>query len=78
MIRSNMRRLRWHKQDTDGRKLTYKTMSEETGLAVTTLSRLLDFDHVERVDGKTLDALCDYFGCAVGDILEHVPGEGQK
>lgn len=81
MIRSNLRRLRTEKESREARKLTYEVMVGETGLANTTLQRLLDFDGISRIDGRTLDTLCRYFSTpgepvGVGDILEYVPEEG--
>ena len=28
---------------------------------------------IDRIDGSTLNGLCGYLGCQVGDILEYVP-----
>ena len=73
MILSRVRRLRFEKEEQEGRKLTYAVMQEETGLASATLAALLKTDPVERINGQTLDTLCRYFQCSVGDILECVP-----
>lgn len=73
MIVSRLRRLRFEKEEQERRKLTYETLQEETGLASSTLSRLLKNEPIDRIDGKTLDTLCQYFGCGVGDLLEYVP-----
>lgn len=75
MIRSKLRRLRFEKEEKEGRKLTYETLREETGLASNTLARLLKPDPMDRIDAQTLDALCSYFVCDVGDVLEYVPNE---
>jgi len=77
MIRSRLKRLRVDKEEAEGRKLTYKVISEETGLSEGVLVRLMgSFD---RVDVGTLDKLCHYFSVGVGDVLEYVPGtEAQK
>ena len=72
MIISRLRRLRFEKEEREGRKLTYETLQQETGLAFSTLSRLLKSGPIDRVDGKTLDVLCEYFDCSVGDVLERV------
>lgn len=73
MIQSKLRRLRFEKEEKEGRKLTYETLREETGLASNTLARLLKPDPLDRVDAQTLDALCRYFECSVCDVLEYVP-----
>lgn len=73
MIVSKMRRLRFEKEEAEGRKLTYEILTEETGLAPSTLARLLKGEPIDRIDGQTLDTLCRYFNCNVGDILDYVP-----
>ena len=79
MIMSKVRRLRFEKQEQEGRKLTYTVMQQETGLAAATLASLLKNDPIERINGQTLDTLCRYFACGVGDVLEFVPDkEGQS
>ena len=75
MIRSKVRRLRFEKEEREGRKLTYETLTEETGLSSSTLSRLLKNDQIDRIDGQTLTTLCQYFNCGVGDLLEYVPDD---
>ena len=73
MIQSKLRRLRFEKEERDGMKLTYEKLTEDTGLASSTLARLLKSDTVDRIDGQTLSTLCWYFECGVGEILEYVP-----
>ena len=73
MILSRVRQLRFEKEEREGRKLTYEVMAKDTGLAPTTLSRLLKREPLDRVDAATLDTLCTYFGVGVGEVIEHVP-----
>ena len=73
MIRSKLRRLRFEKEERDGVKLTYETLTDKTGLASSTLARLLKAETVDRIDGPTLSVLCRFFECGVGDILEYLP-----
>lgn len=76
MIRSRLKRLRVDKEEAEGRKLTYKVITEETGLSEGVLVRLMGtFD---RVDVGTLDTLCRYFAVGVGDVLEYVPDAPTK
>ena len=78
MIRSRLGVLLAEKSHAEGRKITYETVVKETGLSKSTLVRLNAANFGTTGDGvrmDTLDTLCDYFGCAVGDILEHVSGE---
>lgn len=74
MIRSNLNLLRAQKETTDGRKLPYRVISEETGLSQNVLVRLMN-SKFERIETPTLDALCAYFECQVGDLIYYVSGE---
>ncbi len=73
MIRTRFEELRLQKARQRGvTRIPLRQIVEETGLAETTLLRLSN-DTSTRVDYSTLDALCKYFGCTVGDLLEYVP-----
>jgi putative transcriptional regulator len=73
MLLSKARRLRFEKEERDGKKLTYERMVEETGLSSTTLARMFKTEPLERVDAGTIGALCRYFECDLSDLLEYVP-----
>jgi putative transcriptional regulator len=45
-------------------------LQRATGLARNTLSGLYRED-VTRIDLATLDAICQHYGCTVGDVLEY-------
>lgn len=77
MIRSKLKRLRVDKEERERRKLTYKTISSETGLSEGVLVRLMN-SKFDRVEVPTLDALCRYFDIGIGDLLEYVPEESQS
>ncbi len=49
-------------------QLTQRQLSEETKLGVTTINRLFRNDF-SRVDTNTVETLCAYFGCEVGDLF---------
>lgn len=53
-------------------RLPLQQIADETGLSFGTLQRLSTNTNT-RIDYSTLDALCLYFKCRVGDLLEHVP-----
>lgn len=74
MILSNLNLLRAKKETLEKRKLPYRVISEETGLSQGVLVRLMN-SQFERVETPTLNALCNYFGCDVGDLLHYVPEE---
>ncbi len=81
MIKSRLAILLAEKGHAENRKVTYDLVVRETGLSKGVLVRLNAQDFGSGADGirmDTLDTLCTYLGCAVGDILEHVPGDKQK
>ena len=47
-------------------------LQRDTGLARNTLAGLYR-DDVARIDRNTLNLLCAYFNCGVGDLIEWVP-----
>lgn len=51
-------------------------MAQESGISYQTVSRTMT-GASETIALKTLDALCNYFDCGAGDILEYVPGGGE-
>ena len=50
-----------------GRKLTYRTISKETGISTTTLTKYIN--QGGGIDPGTLEKLCEYFECQPGDLL---------
>jgi putative transcriptional regulator len=49
-------------------KLTQRGLAREIGLGVSTVQRLYNNDFA-RVDKATIESLCDYFGCGIGDLF---------
>jgi putative transcriptional regulator len=47
-------------------------LARETNLDRRTLTNIWD-EKNKRIDYDTLNKLCDYFGCNVGDLLEYIP-----
>ena len=76
MIVSRFEEMRLKKSRSDGEKLPLRKIVEETGLAETTLLRLSNGTN-NRIDYSTLNALCEYFNCGVGDLLEYVSDASQ-
>lgn len=54
------------------RKKRVADVAKATGLYRGTLS-LLYTEQSVRIDLATLDKLCEYFSCSVGDLFEYVP-----
>lgn len=50
-------------------RLNQKRLSEETGLAESTISRLYN-NTFTRVDKTTVDVLCRYFGRDINELFE--------
>jgi putative transcriptional regulator len=60
------------KQFLESRRITIQEVALATGINRMTLSKILN--HRGYSTGTdVLDRLCQYFGCQVGDLIEHVP-----
>jgi putative transcriptional regulator len=55
------------KEFRENRKLTYRTISKETGISTTTLTKYIN--QGGGIDPGTLEKLCEYFDCQPGDLL---------
>ena len=73
MIYCRIKQLIAEKELREKRKITYQIMQDETGLSPVTISKLFRFDGIQRIDGTTIEKLCIFFGCQVGDLLEYIP-----
>ena len=65
------------KSRLEGRRVTYDTIREATGIVPSTLSRLAA-GQSKRIDLLVLRRLCDYFDCAPGDLLVLQPEPTQR
>ena len=54
------------------RRLTLQELAEGTGLNRMTLSKLAN-QHGAIVRTDVVDRLCEFFGCRVEELLEHIP-----
>lgn len=71
-VRARFNILRAEKATREKRRITLRVVEEEAGVSFTTLQRL-GSGASTRIDFVTIAALCKYFGCGVGDLLEYVP-----
>ena len=71
-IQNRLKILLAQKELRESRKLTYRTVSKETGLAIDTLTAYMT-QRVNRFDRSTLETLCQYLACNVGDLLNYSP-----
>jgi DNA-binding Xre family transcriptional regulator len=68
MARSNLFSI-WRRREAEtGRRLSYREVAEATGISPTTLVRW-STGQAGRFDATTVQALCDYFQCAVGELI---------
>lgn len=56
------------KKRKERRNITLAEMSEKTGVATSTLW-LYTSNRITRYDSRIMIALCDYFGCTLGELL---------
>ena len=56
------------KEFREDRKLTYRTISEETGISTSTLTLYMR-QGVGAFDTGTIETLCKYFDCQPGDLI---------
>ena len=65
----------WRRREAElGTRITYADVSDATGISAATLSRWMT-RKVERFDGETVQALCEYFQCEVGELIVLEEGE---
>lgn len=76
MVKFNLKVLIARREQDTGEKLTYGRLAEEAGLSARTISRLAE-NQADRVGLTTLDKLCKFFECDVGDLLYYVPDKGE-
>jgi DNA-binding Xre family transcriptional regulator len=54
------------------RRVTLQEIADSTGLNRMTLSKLVNL-HGANVQTDVVDKLCNYFGCRVEELVEHIP-----
>jgi putative transcriptional regulator len=56
------------KEIEEKKRIPYKEINEITGITISSLSAWAT-NNVQRFDADTISALCEYFGCNVGDLI---------
>ncbi len=74
-LRNRFNILLAEKEYRDGRKWTLEDVKQETGIAVSTLSRLAN-NQTSGYSGSTISVLCKFLECSVGEFLEIAPLAG--
>ena len=72
MIRFKLAEMIEKKQFAEGRRLTIGEIATATGLNRMTLSKILN-QKGYGTGTDTIDKLCQFFGCDVQDLMEHLP-----
>lgn len=57
-------------------KLTQRSLSKELGLGLTTIGRLYN-NNFERIDKNTVEVMCRYFNCGIGELFVMKDREGK-
>jgi putative transcriptional regulator len=63
------------KQEEENRLIPLSTLSEETGISRQTLTAWAKGSGLEQFRADTIERLCKYFRCKVGDLLEVIEDE---
>ncbi len=69
VVNSKMKLLVAERELREHRRLSVRIITEESGASRSTVERLLN-NTIKRVPLDELGALCRYFNCNVGDILQ--------
>lgn len=75
MIRFRIKELIAEKEFNERRKVTLQEIAEDTGVNRTALSKMMNPSYEYSTTTKAINALCEYFSCTVGDVIEYVPEE---
>lgn len=77
-VKNRFRELLAAKRST-GRRISNREVAEQTGIAKATIDRIAR-NETTRFDEHVILALCEYFGCTVGELLviEEVESPGQR
>ena len=74
MIRFKLAEQIEKKQFKESRRITIQEVAEASGVNRMTLSKILN-QRGYSTGTDIVDKLCNYFGCCVGELLEHIPEE---
>ena len=72
MIRFRLTELLADRSFKEGRRIEWQEVAEGAGIHRTTLSRLLNVRGYN-ASVSTLDSVCRYFNCKLGELAEYVP-----
>lgn len=67
-MKSNLSLLMGQKSQRDGRRITLRTVAEETGLTKHTVYKIAD-NTIKEYPKAAIEKLCLYFGCELHELL---------
>ncbi|MDZ7790337.1 MAG: helix-turn-helix transcriptional regulator [Xanthomonadales bacterium] len=76
MLRIKLKELIAEKEFQESRHVTIREISEATGIARNTLSKILNQPGAS-IRSEYLDRLCSYFNCRIEQLVEHVPDDSR-
>ncbi len=78
-MRSNLRVLTAQKSQRERRRISLRTVAEETGVTRYAICALAN-DQLREYPKDVLETLCTYFDCTIGDLLltDDVPDKSQE
>lgn len=74
MIRFKLAELLAEKSFNERRRIEWREVAEATGIHRSTLSRMVNTPGYNGTT-QSLDALCKYFGCDLGDVAVYLPDD---
>ncbi len=77
MVLLNLKALIERKSAIEGKRITYKTIEEETGIKVLTLSRIAT-NHDYNISRKDIEKLLIYFDCQPNDLMTLIREKKKK
>lgn len=68
IVKSNLSVLAAQKGQREGRRITLRTVADETGISRYTIYAFAD-NSIKQYPKDVIERLCTYFVCSVGDLL---------
>lgn len=78
MIIFKIKELMKEKAERDGHKITLQAVADATGVNRTSLSKMTIPEYGHSTSTTTIDSLCAYFECDVGDLMTYLPGKVEE
>jgi putative transcriptional regulator len=72
MLRFKFKALLAEKEFSEDRQITMQEVSQQTGVNRMTLSKLSNHKG-HNTSSDVINKLCNYFGCKIEDLIEHIP-----